>query len=70
MFSDHFSPCLTCFDEGTIVLKQWTLNELFNQLFPVVHVCSTIFFLLFEVWASLFDYCSLLCFHNTTRESK
>lgn len=21
------------FDEGTIVLKQWTLNELFNQLF-------------------------------------
>lgn len=33
MCSDHFSRLLTCSDEGTVVLEQWTLNELFNQPF-------------------------------------
>lgn len=33
MFSDRFGHFLACFDEGPIVLKQWTLNELFNPLF-------------------------------------
>lgn len=47
MFSDHFRRLLTCSDEGTVVLEQWTLNELFNQpFFPpaarsLEYVCGT-----------------------------
>ena len=40
---------LTILNEGPIVLKHWTLNELFNQLFSVAHICSRICF--FTFWS-------------------